>query len=200
MKKVFYKVTLALFISALFVSCASIPSGTKATMEETQVSLNRDQYTIIGRITESATVIASNSAIKREVKNYATGIKEINKASLKGDDGNYGFIGSNIPSNMSVKERAIALATYKLLNVAKYNNADALIYVTQDISVKRESGAKSSVTATVSALAVKVKADVEAEIPVVETIPEEEETVAESAVEAEATSTEETAETEVVEE
>ena len=101
---------------------------------------------------------------------------------------------------MSVKERAIALATYKLLNVAKYNNADALIYVTQDISVKRESGAKSSVTATVSALAVKVKADVEAEIPVVETIPEEEETVAESAVEAEATSTEETAETEVVEE
>lgn len=175
MKKIF-KTLMVIASTALLASCASVPAANK-TMQEAQISLQRDQYVIVGRISESATVVASTSAIKNEEKRIARGIKEVNDASLIGDNGKYGFIGTTMPVNMTVKERAVALATYKLLGVAKFNEADALLYVTQDVSIEKISGSKSKVTATVSALAVKVKADVEAQLmpaPVKETAPVEE--------------------------
>ncbi len=165
MKSNSWKLLTVLAFTTLLLSCASTPRTTSVTMQEASVTLQREQYVILGRITESATVIAATSALEREEKNLATGAKEINDTVLDGDNGNYGFIGTNIPSNLTIKEKAVALATYKLLELAKFNEADAVLYVTQNISVKQESTFRSRVTATVSALAVQVKADADAKLP-----------------------------------
>ena len=77
---------------------------------------------------------------------------------LHGDDGKYGFIGKPAKTKLSVFERADALAEYKLIELARFNKADAIICFNSTTDVVKD-GANSILTTKVSGLAVRIKAD-----------------------------------------
>lgn len=168
MKPTIVTMIAACTLAALSMSCATVTRTTAITMPEVQLdlsSLPKEQYVIIGKMTESASVVASTNAIAQEKKRFALGEKAVNSATVSGDSGNYGFIGGLFKENMTVQERAVALATNKLLDLARYNEADAMLYVTTQVTTQKESGSKSRVTATVSGYAVKITPDAEAKYP-----------------------------------
>ena len=120
------------------------------------VSLNSDEYIILGRVSGTASVSAPKKAFERERKSLATARQPEFVTVLRGDTGNYGFIGESLKETMSSTEKAVALATYDMLDTARYNKADALLCVTREVAVE-SSGTKSIITATVSGVAVRLK-------------------------------------------
>ena len=114
---------------------------------------------------------SKTNVINKQIQSEATGLQVYNKYEVSGDSGKYGFINSNIDTNMSIIDKAIAMATYKMIQAAKYNNADTVIYVTTTTTIVPNTykafSKESFVIAKVSGLAVKIKTDsnVQVKIP-----------------------------------
>lgn len=154
----------AIFIALLGVSCTSTNiQTTNASIQPATLdlgSLPRDQYIIIGKVSGEGIIVANNRDIQREAKKKAIEEPVFNEAQASGDNGRYGFLGQP-NTNMTILEKAVAMATYKMIQAAQYNGADTVIYVntTTTIIPKGHSlfSSKSTVTAKVTGLAVKIK-------------------------------------------
>lgn len=149
----------------LCVSCASNNlQSINATMKEATIDLGsfpRDQYIIIGQVSGEGKITVKNGTIVKEAKNKAMELPEYNNSSAIGDNGRYGFIGSNPNTNMTVMEKAVAIATYKMIQTAQLNGADTVLYVTTTTTTVPKSlsafSNESIITAKVTGLAVKIK-------------------------------------------
>lgn len=193
MKKV--TVISALLSSLLAFSCATAGKTTAVTMPEAVIdlgSMSRDQYIILGQVSGESSVTAKASDIARDLKNKVDNFREVNSYTIKGDDGNYGFIGE-ARQNLTVLERAQALALYRMIELARYNGADAVMFVNTTVSTDTKTGfeATTDINVKVTGIAVKIKADAGFVIeplpepePEPEAEPAAEETAAESAEEA----------------
>ena len=173
------KITLlTAMISCLFAfSCASMKGKTEtSTMPYAFIdlgSMDRSSYIILGTVSGECTLTADTSDIEQDLKNKVENIYELNSYKIAGDNANYGFVGE-AKENLTVLERAKASATYKMIELARYNGADALAFVNTTVSTDTKNSFASSVTditVKVSALAVKLKADEGYEI---QSIPEPE--------------------------
>ncbi|MBP5251073.1 MAG: hypothetical protein J6Z17_01510 [Treponema sp.] len=156
-------VAAAVLASGTFFSCASAKNEIVAVIPEAKLDLGampRDSYIILGQVSGESSLLASPADIERADKNRALDIREYNTYSLIGDTGKYGFVG-NVNNNMSVTEKAVALATYKMIDVARYNGADAVVFVNSTVSITKGEGfmADSTVKAKTTGIAVKLKAD-----------------------------------------
>ena len=160
--KAFFTVLAACAVTA--VSCASVGKETYSVMPGSEVNLAalpKDSYVILGTVSGESSVKASVSDIDRVRKNRSTNLFEYNTFTLEGDNGNYGFIGK-VKENMSVEERAEALASYKMIELARYNKADAVICVNSVTEIIPDEGFMASsctVKSKVSGIAVKFNAD-----------------------------------------
>lgn len=154
-------------LSILSISCATTKVQTiNSTIQEAQLdlgSLPRDQYVIIGKVEGEGRITAKTSTINKQIRSNAEGLQVYNNYEVSGDNGKYGFINSEIDTNMSIIDKAIAMATYKMIQAAQYNNADTVIYVTTTTTIVpntyKSLSKESFVIAKVSGLAVKIKTD-----------------------------------------
>ena len=80
------------------------------------------------------------------------------KIKLHGYEGKDVFIGKPAKTKLSVFERADALAEYKLIELARFNKADAIICFNSSTEIMKD-GANSILTTKASGLAVRIKAD-----------------------------------------
>ena len=160
--KAFFTVLAACAVTA--VSCASVGKETYSVMPGAEVdlaSLPKDSYVILGTVAGESSVKASVSDIEKVRKNRATSFFEYNTFTLEGDNGNYGFVGK-VKENMSVEERTEALAAYKMIELARYNKADAVICVSTVTEIIPDEGFMASsctVKSKVSGIAIKFNAD-----------------------------------------
>ena len=169
MKKLFTLCAAVLTLAA----CSTVPPAENLTMQEAELnlsSLKRDEYVILGRIAGEATATISSATLKSDIKKRTSGEPTAYSTVFPGDSGHYGFVGTKAATNMGITEKITAMATYNMLNTAKFNDADAVLYVTRQLQVT-ERGSKSVVTAKVSGVAIQLKADegVEIKYPVLKT-------------------------------
>ena len=144
----------------LLVSCAttqSYPSVSRFT-EFAPGAMPANRYIVLGEVSAENTVIVATEDITRELNNEIAAEPKIITIKLHGDDGKYGFIGKPAKTKLSVFERADALAEYKLIELARFNKADAIICFNSTTDVVKD-GANSILTTKVSGLAVRIKAD-----------------------------------------
>jgi len=165
----------------LAVSCASTNvMSVNATMQPAVLdigSLSRDQYIIIGQVSGEGYITAKTSIIKNQAKTKAVLEPTYFSTDVIGDSGRYGFLGSEVNTNMTILDKAIAIATYKMIQAAQYNGADTVVYVTTTTKILPKSyssfSSGSIVSAKVTGLAIKIKPDAGIKIK----IPDPEESV-----------------------
>jgi len=170
--RVIFLFTIAL--SVFCISCASTKVQTiNSTMTEAQFnlsSLSRDQYVIIGAVQGEGRITVKTSLLEKQAKSKALNEVNYNAEDISGDNGKYGFLNSKINTNMTVIDKAIAMATYKMIQAAQYNNADTVIYATTTTTIVPNTYSpfsnESFVIAKVSGLAVKIKPDVNAQVKI----------------------------------
>ena len=144
----------------LLVSCAttqSYPSVSRFT-EFAPGAMPDSRYIVLGEISAENTVIVATEDITKEMLNEIAAEPKELTIKLHGDDGKYGFIGKPTKIKLNVFERADALAEYKLIELARFNKADAIICFNSTTDVVKD-GANSILTTKVSGLAVRIKAD-----------------------------------------
>ncbi len=171
LKSAFFKAQRleVLFLAALSLSalsCASNQAITYRAMPEATLdlgSLSRDQYIILGQVSGTSSITVKSSDLLHDSKAYALGESKVNSYTIRGDSGNYGFIGNANQKNLTVRERAVALATYRMIETAQYNGADAILYVSTSLTEENASDSSLStetrLRVTTTGLAVKLKAD-----------------------------------------
>ena len=158
MKK--FGILLIAITGLLLVSCAttqSYPSVSHFT-EFAPGSLPENRYIVLGEISVENTVIVATDDITKEMANEIAVEKKLLTVKVHGDDGKYGFIGKPAKVKLSVFERADALAEYKLIELARFNKADAIICFNSSTEIMKD-GANSILTTKASGLAVRIKAD-----------------------------------------
>ena len=202
MKK--FGILLIAITGLLLVSCAttqSYPSVSHFT-EFAPGSLPENRYIVLGEISVENTVIVATDDITKEMANEIAAEPKLLSIKLHGDDGKYGFIGKPAKTKLSVFERADALAEYKLIELARFNKADAIICFNSSTEIMKD-GANSILTTKASGLAVRIKASegysIEYPAPDVWDASEFEYTEEEMAAEAAAEATGDTDEVESVE-
>jgi hypothetical protein len=149
-------------------SCATAGvTGVRTTINEQDIrieSLARTDYTILGKVSGEGSVIAPDKLLARE----ETGMRPLKSTMVKNDTLRYGFLGNQEPGYMTVTEKAIANATYAMIKQAEANGADSVAFVTTRVSVVPKLTDKgrqdmlipeSTVTAKVTAVAIKIKAE-----------------------------------------
>ena len=163
--------TLALAVSAAVlsftaISCASTQPHTYRVMPEAQLdlgSLSRDQFIIVGQVSGTSSVTVKTADLTNDEKNFAYKESKWNNYTILGDNGNYGFVGKANTKNLTVQERAIALATYRMVETAQFNGADAVLYVQTTVNVEDAAASimnnEKKIRVTVTGLAIKLKAD-----------------------------------------
>ena len=156
------KIALCFLSCAVFLlaSCASAPklSNISKFPEIEPDSLSADRYIVLGEVSGESVFVVNTEDLSKEKQNAYSEEPKYYVPVIKADDGNYGFIGKEISSDLTIQERAIAAAEYKLIELARYNNADAVICVKTDSKIQ-PSGASTLITTKVSGLAIKIKAD-----------------------------------------
>lgn len=179
----------------LFVSCASNSFGSLCEFPLINSGdLASGRYIVMGEVTASNSITMSNEEYAKLIKNEFAYDPQNLSVKFGNDTATYGFIGKPVNIKMNVFERSAALAEYELIQDAKYNEADALACFKSETTISSEHN-RTTVTTTVSALAVKVKADsgysIKARPAAVEAAaPEVTEAEAEADVDAEADSDE----------
>ncbi|MCR5284057.1 MAG: hypothetical protein K6D95_00510 [Treponema sp.] len=178
-------------VGLLFVSCASASFRNLSTFPAIEPgSMPANRYIILGEVNGSSEIAVKTSDLTKEIKNDYSSFTEYLEVPVNGDIGKYGFIGKPAKRKLNVIERSVALAEYNLIQMAKYNEADAIICLKTTTEVKA-AGSTSRIITRVSGYAVKIKADEGYEIktPVVieepEEVPPVEEDAEEEAEEAE---------------
>ena len=143
-----------------FISCATTSSFANVShfTELNSGSLPADRYIVLGEITAENTMIVATQDIAKEMENEISSEPKSIVIKALGDDGKYGFIGKPTKTKLNVFERAEALAEYKLIEIAKYNKADAIICFNSSSDIQNDK-ANTMITTKVSGLAVKIKAD-----------------------------------------
>ena len=158
MKKIAFLLTA---LSALFfVSCATTSNYSNFShfTELNPGSMSADRYIVLGEVTAENTMIVATEDIAKEMNNEISSEPKILTITALGDDGKYGFIGKPTKTKLNIFERAEALAEYKLIDLAKYNKADAIICFNSSSEIQND-GANTMITTKVSGLAVRIKAD-----------------------------------------
>lgn len=158
MKKIAFMLTA---LSALFfVSCATTSNYSNFShfTELNPGSMSADRYIVLGEVTAENTMIVATEDIAKEMNNEISSEPKILTIKALGDDGKYGFIGKPGKYKLNIFERAEALAEYKLIELARYNKADAIICFNSLTETQRD-GANTMLTTKVSGLAVRIKAD-----------------------------------------
>ena len=152
---------LLIAITGLFlVSCASTssyPSFAHFT-ELAPGSMPANRYVVLGEVTAENTLIVATEDIAKEIQNEISPEPKILSIKAMGDDGKYGFIGKPTKTKLSVYERAEALTEYKLIELAKFNKADAIICFNISTEIQKD-GSNTMLTTKASGLAVRIKAD-----------------------------------------
>lgn len=144
----------------LLASCATAPkvSNISCFSEVAPGSLPADRYIILGEVSGESTFVVKSEDVAKEYKNAHSSEPTAFTPEIMGDEGHYGFIGKAKSSDLSIMDRAIASAEYNLIELARYNKADAVICVNTDVQVQ-ESGKNTMYTVKVTGLAIKLKAD-----------------------------------------
>lgn len=151
---------LAAIAGLFFVSCASTPTYSNVShfTELNPGSMPANRYVVLGEITAENTMIVATEDIAKEMSNDISSEPKIITIKAMGDDGKYGFVGKPTKTKLNIYERAEALAEYKLIELAKYNKADAIICFNSSTDIQKD-GTNTMLTTKVSGLAVRIKAD-----------------------------------------
>ena len=144
----------------LLASCASAPkvSNLSSMAEIAPGSLPADRYIVLGEVSGETTFVVKSEDLAKEYKNAHSSEPTAFVPVIPADKGDYGFIGKSVSSDLSILERATASAEYKLIELARYNKADAVICVNRDIEVE-DNTKNTMITVKVTGLAVRIKAD-----------------------------------------
>lgn len=170
MKKVFFSLAAASIV-ILISSCASGGiAAVDSTLDKQDISvpsLNRSDYVILGYVSGEGSIVASDKQIMRD----RSGLRPSKRMLLQNDTFRYGYISDYKPAAMTVEETAVANAMYKMIKQAETNGADTVAFVQTHISIipKITDNGKqsffnpqSTVTAKVTAIAIKIKSEVPA--------------------------------------
>lgn len=171
------KIVLALVgaFSLLFVSCETTKIYTLSNFPVIDAG-EAPRYVVLGEITASSSLAMTNEEYDKLIKNEFAYEPQNIQVKFLNDNGDYGFIGKPVNIKMNVFERSSALAEYKLIQIAKLNEADAILGFTSETKV--EPGFKNTMVNTyVRGYAVKIKPDsgYTIKLPVVEEAPAVEE-------------------------
>ena len=143
----------------LLASCASTNFNRLSAFPVIESGdLNSSRYIVLGEITASNSISMTNDEFSRLIKNEFAYEPQNIEVKFGNDTGDYGFIGKPVNIKMNVFERSAALAEYKLIELAKYNEADAILCFNSDTKVE-SNFRNTTVTTNVSGYAVKVKPD-----------------------------------------
>ncbi len=143
-------------LSLAFLSCASAPIKNIYHYPEIDLDdLSSDKYEILGEITEDAKITVKKSDLNNEQKNLNSPELALTYIPAIGDNGNYGFIDKDSEKYLTLFDRALALAEFKLIEVAEYNHADALTCVRSNVKAV-EINSQIVIAAYVTAYAVKL--------------------------------------------
>ena len=157
MKK--FGILLIAITGLFFVSCATTSNYANVAhfTELNASSLPSNRYIVLGEISAESTTIVAAEDIAKENENEIAAEPKVISIKLHGDDGKYGFIGKPAKVKLSVFERADALAEYKLIELARFNKANAIICFNSSTEIMKD-GANSILTTKASGLAVRIKA------------------------------------------
>lgn len=153
------KIVLALLgaFSLLFVSCETTKLYNLNSFPVIDAG-DAPRYVVLGEINASSCLSMTNDEFSKLVRNELSYEPQTIQAKFLNDTGDYGFIGKPVNIKMNVFERSAALAEYKLIEIAKLNEADAILCFKSETKV--EPGFKNTmVTTNVSGYAVRVKPD-----------------------------------------
>ncbi len=158
MKKI--AILLTAITGLFFISCASTPTYSNVShfTELEPGSLPANRYVVLGEVSAENTLIVATADIAKEMENEISSEPKIISIKALGDDGKYGFIGKPTKTKLNVFERAEALAEYKLIELARYNKADAIVCFNSSTDIQKD-GVNTMLTTKVSGLAVRIKAD-----------------------------------------
>jgi hypothetical protein len=157
--------TAALFLT----SCATAGALVKnyiTNPDSSLVDLNKEGYTVLGQVSGTGTIIANDKEINQEREALTAGIRPVKDIILEGDTLRYGYLNNTQYPVQTAEEKAVANATYNMIEQALYNDADAVICVKTRMSVipfVNENGSrnifnpKSTITAKISGIAIKIK-------------------------------------------
>lgn len=163
-------IVLSALSAFVFASCSTMPltqvNDTIAGPEMDFAKLNRDDYIVLGKVSGKGSIIASDSQISSERKNRLSGSRPSSNVTLKGDTLRYGYLNEEQFPVHTAEEKAVANAMYQMIELAEYNDADAVIFVTTRVTIVPEPQPnafanvfkhESRINAVVSGLAVKIK-------------------------------------------
>ena len=158
MKKI--AILLTVVTGLLLISCASKPTYSTVShfSELDPGAMSANRYIVLGEIKAENTMIVATEDIAKEMENEISTEPKIISVKAMGDDGKYGFIGKSTKQKLNVFERAEALAEYKLIEIARYNKADAIICFNSSTDIQQD-GSNTMLVTKVSGLAVRIKSD-----------------------------------------
>ena len=153
----------------ILTSCATAGAMVKTHIpnpDDSSAPLNKDDYVVLGTVSGTGYVIASDKEINSERKAAAEGLRPVHDIILEGDTLRYGYLNNYAYPFQTAEEKAVANATYTMIETALFNGADAVVYVTTRVSiipvVNKDGGRnffnpQSKITAKISGIAVKLK-------------------------------------------
>jgi hypothetical protein len=165
------KLICIILFAAGFVltSCATAGAMMKTHIpnpDDSSAPLNKDEYIVLGTVSGTGYVIASDKEINTERKAASEGVRPVHDIILEGDTLHYGYLNNHAYPFQTAEEKAVANATYNMIETALFNEADAVVYVTTRVSiipvVNKDGGRnffnpQSKITAKISGIAVKLR-------------------------------------------
>jgi hypothetical protein len=166
------KKLISIILSAavlILTSCATAGAMVKTHIpnpDDSSAPLNKDDYVVLGTVSGTGYVIASDKEINAERKAAAEGLRPVHDIILEGDTLRYGYLNNNAYPFQTAEEKAVANATYNMIETALFNKADAVLYVTTRVSIipvvnkdgrRNFFNPQSKITAKISGIAVKLK-------------------------------------------
>ena len=141
------KIVLALLgaFSLLFVSCETTKLYNLNSFPVIDAG-DAPRYVVLGEINASSCLSMTNDEFSKLVRNELSYEPQTIQAKFLNDTGDYGFIGKPVNIKMNVFERSAALAEYKLIEIAKLNEADAILCFKSETKV--EPGFKNTMVTT----------------------------------------------------
>ena len=157
MKKIF--MALAGVCCMFFISCASTSFSNLSEfplIESGELSSGR--YIVLGEVTGTSNLSMTSDEYDKLIRNEYSYEPQNIQVNFHNDSGDYGFIGKQKNIKMNVFERSAALAEYKMIQTAKFNEADA-IFGLKSNTVVEKNYRTVTVKTVVSGYAVKIKPD-----------------------------------------
>jgi hypothetical protein len=163
-------ICMTLFAAVLILtSCATAGAMVKTHIpnpDDSSAPLNKDEYIVLGTVSGTGYVIASDKEINSERKAASEGLRPAYDIILEGDTLRYGYLNDRAYPFQTAEEKAVANATYNMIETALFNGADAVVYVANRVSiipVVNKDGSRnlfnpqSKITAKISGIAVKLR-------------------------------------------